>query len=71
MSFTEEFRYEEIFSLIKDLYQTFDEWGEYDPCMCGEETELQNLAKELEPLLKKSVEITGKMSKINVDSFGC
>ena len=71
MSFTEEFRYKEIFSLIKDLYQTFDGWEEYDPCMCVEEAELQNLSEELESLLKKAVEITDKMSKINVDSFGC
>jgi hypothetical protein len=71
MSFTEEFRYKEIFSIIKDLYCTFDGWEEYDPCMCGEEVELQNLSEELELHLKKCEEIVNKMCKINVDSFGC
>lgn len=71
MSFTEEFRYKEMFSTIKDLYNTFDGWEEYDPCMCGEETELQNLAKELEPLLNNCEEIVNRMAKINVESFGC
>lgn len=71
MSFTKEFRYVEMFATIKDLYQTFDSWEDYDPCMCGEETELQNLAKELEPLLNKCSEIADKMADINRDSFGC
>lgn len=71
MSFTKEFRYQEIYSLIHDLSQTFYNWEEYDPCMCGEEENLRVLAKELEELLEKASEVADKMHKINVDSFGC
>lgn len=72
MSFTDYFKYDEVESKIRDFYDTIVyNWDEYNPSVCDNEKELEELGENLLEKLKEVEKIIEKMNKINVDSYGC
>ena len=73
MKFTEAIKQKELFNKVKDIYEYFQGWEEYDPSMCDpkEVERAQGLSEDVGKLLDKVIQEIDELSRINVDSYGC
>ena len=73
MRFTETINQKDLFNKVKDIYEYFQGWEEYDPSMCdpSDIEKAQESSKEVNKLLDKVIQELDELSRINVDSYGC
>lgn len=73
MSFNTELGHEELFRIVKDIYQSFEAWEEYDPHVCDPKSVagIKELSESLRNKLESITKDLAILHIINIDSYGC
>ena len=71
MRFNDHLRHKELFTIVKDICEDFYNFDEYNPSICENSDEIEELSVRLETSLNESRIILERLATINKENFEC
>lgn len=73
MAFNDELRHKLLFDKVKNIYQHFQSWQEYNPYVCDPQNvdQIKGLSEGIQKKLDSIIQNLDDLHSINVDSYGC
>lgn len=73
MAFNDELKHNLLFQQVKDIYEYFNGWEEYNPTVCDHEDieRIKEISNRLGHKFQSIIQDLDDLHNINVDSYGC